>query len=378
MAVDFRCANCGKLLSLDAQPGSAVQCPHCRKDLTVPEGLASLPRPHVPPNAAPQAARRPAEPPPEAEAERQEGSEVAMTIMAAAMPWVVSVFFHLGLLMVLALVTMIVFESYIPDSVIVPDMELSDNPGGVMNPGERDPQQEAQQPKPTDRRHHSRRESAIPADAGKTDKKIELIGVGAGGMSGGALAKFGLDVGGSGSGPRSSFFGSGGNAHHIVFVVDRSGSMVDTFDYVRKEMLRSISRLRPPQDFHVILFAEGPPIENAPKRLVPAEFVYKEQVAEFLQSARAQGQTDPVPALKRAFAVLSKSNRLPGKLIYLLTDGVFPDNQKVISAIRAANRGTEALINTYLYGSRPPEAEEVMKQIAEENGGRYRYVSPDE
>jgi len=378
MAVDFRCENCGKLLSLDAEPGSMVECPHCRNKLTVPEGLASLPRPHVPPNAAPAGDRQDTAPPGEADAEPEDGAEGLMTVMAAAMPWVVSVFFHLGLGLILALVTMIVLESYIPDSVTVPDMDFSENPGGVMNPGERNPDQQAQQPKPTDRRHHSRRESAIPADTGKTDKKIELIGVGAGGMSGGALAKFGLDVGGSGSGPRSSFFGSGGNAHHIVFVVDRSGSMVDTFDYVRKEMLRSISRLRPPQDFHVILFAEGPPIENAPKRLVPAEFVYKEQVAEFLQSARAQGQTDPIPALRRAFATLAKANRLPGKLIYLLTDGVFPDNQKVISEIRAANPGTKALINTYLYGSRPPEAEDVMKQIADQNGGRYRYVSPDE
>ena len=154
--------------------------------------------------------------------------------------------------------------------------------------------------------------------------------------------------------------------------------MIDTFDFVRLEMLRSISRLRPPQDFHVILFATGKPMENPPKRLVQAAHEYKEQVADFLMSVLAQGQTDPVPALKRAFAVLSGANNLPGKLIYLLTDGVFPDNAKVLSAIRASNPGTKVLINTYLYGHRPPEAEDVMKEIAGQNGGRYRYVSPDE
>ena len=66
MAVEFRCENCGKMLSVDAAPGSPVKCPHCRKKVTVPEALASLPRPHVPPTASP---------PPRAQAPASEGDE---------------------------------------------------------------------------------------------------------------------------------------------------------------------------------------------------------------------------------------------------------------------------------------------------------------
>ncbi len=69
---------------------------------------------------------------------------------------------------------------------------------------------------------------------------------------------------------RTNFFGTVGIAHHVVFVIDRSGSMIDTFDYVRQEMIASISRLSAQQNFHIILFAAGPPIENGPRRLVPA------------------------------------------------------------------------------------------------------------
>lgn len=83
-------------------------------------------------------------------------------------------------------------------------------------------------------------------------------------------------------------------------------------------------------------------------------------------------------AINRAFDVLSKANKRPGKLIYMLTDGAFPNNEDVLKAIRARNVSGEVLINTFLYGCRPVVAEEVMVRIADENGGEYRYVSPDE
>jgi DNA-directed RNA polymerase subunit RPC12/RpoP len=385
MAVDFRCEKCGKLLSLDAQPGAEVSCPGCEAKLTVPEGLASLPHPQVPKangkHSTPAGAN--AGPPPpaddeELEEEELEQGEGIMAAMAYIMPAVVSLFFHLGLFLIFALIAMIVITKKIPENITVPDAALSPNPGGVINPGESNPEMQAQQPKPTDQRHHSRRESSVPADTGKTDEKIQVIGVGAGGQSGGALAAFGLNTGGSGAGPKASFFGSGGNAHHIVYVVDRSGSMIDTFEFVKREILKSVSRLQEVQDFHVILFADGPPIENTPKRLVPAQYAYKDELAQWIADKRPSGQTDPVPALERAFSVLAKADESrPGKLIYLLTDGVFPDNDAVLKAIRARNRGKKILINTFLYGARPAEAEDVMKEIAQQNGGRYTYVSSD-
>ena len=180
-------------------------------------------------------------------------------------------------------------------------------------------------------------------------------------------------------GLRSSFFGSGGNAHHVVYAIDRSGSMVETFDTVRTEMLISISRLSPKQDFHVILFAKGPPLEAAARRLSVASRMNKGAAAKFLEDVRAQGQTDAIPALKRAFAVLARADKRRGrKLIYLLTDGNFPDNAAVLAAIRKLNKDKKVSINTYLYGRRPPEAEKVMRLIAKENKGRYKYVSADE
>jgi uncharacterized protein with von Willebrand factor type A (vWA) domain len=209
-------------------------------------------------------------------------------------------------------------------------------------------------------------------------------GGGEGGGGGGPVAPYGLGRGGQGKGPKTKFFdpgGGGGNAYHVVYVIDRSGSMIDTFGSVRQEMLISISHLRPPQDFHVILFAAGAPKELEHRRLVPATGSYKGDVGRFLEPIRAEGKTDPVPALNRAFDVLAGADpKLPGKLIYLLTDGVFPDNQKVLDVIRKRNAGAkkDVLINTFLYGNRPPEAEKVLQTIAAENGGLYKFVSADE
>lgn len=391
--MEFRCEKCGKLLNVDSEPGSMTRCPHCNKKIVVPAALAAMPHPQMPATAVvpPLPANQPAPGLAEGQApgeeepieEEEPGDDVLVGVMAKIMPWVISIFFHVGLFLIMAFVTMIVRVTAIPDNVIVPDATWSDNPGGVLNPGQSNPNAPAQQQvKRTDQNAYSKKESAIQADTGKTDKKPTLIGMSSGGSSGGGLAAFGLSSGGQGSGPRSAFFGSGGgNVHHVVYVIDRSGSMIDTFQNIRSEMLISISRLRPMQDFHVILFAEGHPKEMEHRRLVPAVDNYKESAARFLDPIRAEGRTDPVPALERAFDVLAQADpRKPGKLVYLLTDGVFPDNARVLSAL-AKRKGTgkdHVFINTYLYGNKPPEAEKVMIDIANQTGGKYKYVSADE
>ena len=94
-----------------------------------------------------------------------------------------------------------------------------------------------------------------------------------------------------------------------------------------------------------------------------------------------QGQTDPVPALQRAFNVLSRANTSKGrrgKLVYLLTDGDFPDNKAVLAAVRKENTKKDVHINTYLYGYKGKQVVDVMQKIASENGGRYKHVSSDE
>jgi len=389
MAIEFRCSKCMKVVNVTARPGKKVRCPHCGKKVVVPAALASLPTPQVPDQSGasgPAAGGSGGDKPPgeeELEEEPDLSNDAVMAAMANIMPWVISVFLHVGLMLIMVFAVMIVVFNKMPERVVIPDAALSDTPGGRINPGEGDPDMEMHQPRPTDEDKWSRKEGDVSVDTGKTDKRIDLIGRGVGGASGGGLASPGLTTGGRGSGPRSDFLGSGGSAHHVVFVIDKSGSMAigGVFDHVRQQMLISISKLREIQDFHVILFADGPPDEFQPRRLVPGSDMYKENVAKWLKTVQAHsttGATNPVPSLVRAFAVLRNADtRRKGKLIYLLTDGVFLDNALVLRTV-TGNRSKDVFINTYLYGFKPPEAVALMKKIASVTRGKYKYVSRDE
>lgn len=192
---------------------------------------------------------------------------------------------------------------------------------------------------------------------------LDIIGLGGGG--GGDLGKYGLDVGSVDPGPQ--FFGLGGKARgakRIVYVVDRSGSMIETFDAVRKELLRSVDRLRRSQRFHVIFFKDGPPLENPPKKLVNASGDQKRSLAEFLDRVGPEGNTDPIPAMRRAF-------ELGPDLIYFLTDGEF--DPRLIEELRKRNPQKKVRIFTIAYVSQMGGT--LLEQIARENNGEYRFVS---
>ena len=71
--------------------------------------------------------------------------------------------------------------------------------------------------------------------------------------------------------------------------------------------------------------------------------------------------------------MLDKAGNAPGKLIYLLSDGDFPDGDKVLAAVRERNRKGEVHINTYFCGdARDTASKSVMRQIALSSGGVYK------
>ncbi len=375
MPIEFRCEKCGKLLSVEAEPNSKVRCPYCKGKVTIPAGLAAMPRPQVPPGAARPAAPSEAQP----EEPLVEEPDALMGVMATVMPWVISVFFHVGVFVILGFFAIVVFatEPSVGDTTI-PDSNVNEPPGGRVNPGQLDPDLEARSLEKFNLREHAQRDATITsATLGETDSKISVIGL-SGGSGGGPSADFGLTAGGSGSGPRSRFFGTGGSAYHIVYVVDRSGSMLETLDLVKGEMKQSIGRLTAAQTFHVIFFAAGEPLENPPRRLVYASEKWRLEALDFLEKIKAQGRTEPVPALEMAFKALqSPPNAKKGKLIYLLTDGEFPDNEAVLRRVRELNKRRDVYINTILHHHKSRPAMEVLRKIAEENGGRFKFVPPD-
>ncbi len=296
-----------------------------------------------------------------------DGDDPVMELLAAAMPWVISLLFHVGLFLVLLFLVFIVYSKPEEEEVYFASTVQSHHPGGRVNPTQRKVQKHTSSEA---RKSVVPKKSQVNVSSGKTDETLDVTGIAGGGKSGASAN--GLSTHGTGL-PNSGFFGSGGKAYNIVYVIDRSGSMIDTFDALRREMRRSIYALDDSQNFHVIFYSEDEPEEFGTGRLVPATRLNKKKVAEYLQDVVPRRQTNPVPALQRAFDVF-KGARKKGFLVYLLTDGRFPDNQKVLDAIKKMNPDGKVQIFTYLYGNRPPEAVEIMKNIASENNGLYKYV----
>ncbi len=163
------------------------------------------------------------------------------------------------------------------------------------------------------------------------------------------------------------FFGSGtpDEARKVVYVIDRSGSMTDALDFVKSELTRSISELGEGEDdeFHVIFFSSGPPVQLPPRRLIVATERNKRLACEFIDGITARGETDPSEALESAFSVRPD-------VIYLLTDDEF--DRSVVDLVKQLNPDKRVKVNaiSFLYG---PHV--VLKEIAKQSGGTYRFLS---
>jgi len=193
-------------------------------------------------------------------------------------------------------------------------------------------------------------------------ERLGVIGIGSGGDRVG-----GVEGLGNGSG-RGIFriVGDGADepGRKIVYIVDRSGSMSDSLDFVKFELKRSLDSLDEGTEFHVIFYSTGAPVEMPSRRLVPATDFNRNMAKEFIDPVIAEGGTDPSKAIERAFAV-------GADLIYLLTDGEF--DRGIVDLVKRHNPTNRTTVHTigFLYA----DTSGILKTIAAQNGGKYKFVS---
>ncbi|MEZ6083455.1 MAG: VWA domain-containing protein [Phycisphaerae bacterium] len=193
---------------------------------------------------------------------------------------------------------------------------------------------------------------------------LSIVGIGTGG---GEFSKYGLNMGGGQAGPQ--FFGLGGearSARRIIYVVDRSGSMIGVFDDLRKELKRSIDGLRKSQKYHVIFYSTDPPVEAPPSRLVNAIRASKSRTFDFIDQVTPEGMTQPIEAMRRAF-------RLKPDLIYFLSDGDIPEAELLKENLTQWNRDESVRIFTISYVS--AAGRQLLEEIARMHNGQFRFVS---
>jgi hypothetical protein len=192
------------------------------------------------------------------------------------------------------------------------------------------------------------------------------------GSGGSAVVLAGVDVGVAGGtgngkgGPKAGFFGTKEAGATFVFVVDGSGSMRgERFQRALAELRKSIKELKSWQKFCVIFYNDIPvPLfhPDATAKLYPSTSAQRVKANKWMLQLAPGGGTEPVEALKQAL-------ELQPDVVFFLTDGNIPPETR--EATKRANR-YNTIVHTVGFESR--DGEGILKEIAKDNGGRYRYV----
>ena len=365
------------------------------------------PQPGGPGPGAPLPSAAPANLQRQATVDERPGEEVAPVersiwqapFVQDVLPFVTSLILHIGLI-ALGLITAKTVEKIIyatREPVIIPDATIIEGAevGGIPHPGlggddTRDAAQDQFKDVPPETGIAEKPSSSLTmalagGGEGDNDNLIAVgptagkfgsgsgtgagmgSGIGAGTGEGGALAPFGIPGGGGGIGPKSPFMGVSGNAMKVAYVCDSSGSMMSLFDTLRVELRKAVDKLQPIQGFDIIFFSEDGFLA-LDKQLLLATPESKRRAFEFLDKTAPHGSSNPLPGIRLAF-------QTQPQLIYMLTDGDFPNNDEIIQEIRKLNASKKVKINTIAFGEDTEQNfHKFLKQIADENGGLFRHV----
>ena len=140
-------------------------------------------------------------------------------------------------------------------------------------------------------------------------------------------------------------------------------------------MSKVIHNLKPIQSFGVIFFQESASdLKYLDTVLLPANPENKRKFDKFMSEVVTKGQTDPIPGIELAF-------RQHPQLIYLLTDGDFPDNNAVLAKIRELDKDKKVKINTVAFidkSDKDVAFKQLLQTIAKETGGTFRLVNEED
>ena len=177
----------------------------------------------------------------------------------------------------------------------------------------------------------------------------------------------------------AEFFGVKATGNTFVYIVDSSPSMRrdGAFEAARKEIVRSLSSMKPKQRFFISFFGkeidpmvfESGVVEKYPVYAKPENLT---KTIDWL--SRVQVQKDGLPPNN----ALSEAIGMQPDGIFLLFDG--DTKVDVAKYLRRVNRSNDILtagmpkVPIHVVHFFQDEFQKQMRQIAEENGGTYRFV----
>jgi len=189
---------------------------------------------------------------------------------------------------------------------------------------------------------------------------------------GNSQASTGGEGNGDGEGSGSATFcGIEAKGQSFVFVLDNSGSMAGyRWFQARAEIIRSISQLDENQKFLVVLYNTYTTVmlgqRGSEIEYLEATPENRRRVTKWLDRQFPQFDTFPKRSLKIAM-------RMEPDAVFLLSDGEFRDGS--VEFLRNANLSgstPKCSVHTIAFKSRLGAS--MLRQIAYENGGSFRYV----
>ena len=166
----------------------------------------------------------------------------------------------------------------------------------------------------------------------------------------------------------TTFFGLRGAGRRFAYVVDCSGSMQGLpLQRAREELLQSIRKLPPHLEFRIVFFDDFsytfPQNESRPFLKATPQSIA--ECEAFIASISGGGGTNVKVAMNEVL-----TSRVKPDTTFLLTDGQFEFDTP--TAIQKWNPRAIVRINTVAFLD--PSGGPLLKQIADENRGDYRFV----
>jgi len=178
----------------------------------------------------------------------------------------------------------------------------------------------------------------------------------------------------------AQFFGVNATGNSFCYIVDRSGSMKGgAFESAKEEIVRSLSTMKPKQRFYIFFFGEdieGLKLNGRDEETYPV-YATKENIQKTIQwMDRVKIQSGKHPA-----EVISRAIEMEPDGIFLLFDG--ETSVDLAPRIKKANlvydvilgEQTRVPIHSVCFYTEDPAAQKLMKTIADQNLGTYRYIA---
>lgn len=175
-------------------------------------------------------------------------------------------------------------------------------------------------------------------------------------------------LGGGGSAGGTSFFGIESRGHRFMYIVDISGSMSsdNRIGTLKRELINSIDALAAHASFFVLAYNSRVSPINHDSAWRKSDRAAKLDAIAWIQKLGSSGGTVPLPAFESALRFKPRPD-----VIYFMTDGQGIEGLPTVIA-GLNNRGRKTRIYTIAFGN--TGSEQMMKQIARESGGTYRFV----